>query len=316
MPDNVVTNDGIAAMRVDTSDEWIRKRTGIAERRVLLPPATNSDLGTEASQKALAAAGITAMDLDLIICATITQDRLFPNTSSMIQQKLGASRAGTTDVVAACTGFIYGLAYAWGLVSMGIMKHVLVVGSEVMSRIVNWSDRNSCILFGDAAGAAVINAGEPGQRGILDVRLCADGGYGDVLGVQAGGTTQPATHETVEAGEHCININGREGFKFAVVRFRELATEALERNHLTPDDVDLVVPHQVNARIIDAALRKLDFPDEKIFMNLEKFGNTSAASIPHALDEAQKVGRLKKGDTVLLVAFGAGLCWGSAVLEW
>lgn len=315
VPDRVVTNDELSKL-IDTSDEWIRQRTGIAERRVLELPLQNSDLGTAAAKKALAAAGIAAMDLDLIICATITQDYAFPTTACLIQQKIGAERAGAIDIVAACTGFVYGLAYAWGLVSMGVMQNVLVVGSEAMSRIVNWTDRNSCILFGDAAGAAVITAGRPGQLGIRDVRLCADGGHADVLGFKASGTAVATTHETVEAGEHFININGRDVFKFAVSRFRELAEEALVRNNLTVDDIDLVVPHQVNARIIESALKKLDLPDEKIFMNLEKYGNTSAASIPLALDEAEKAGRLKKGDTVLLVAFGAGLCWGSAVLEW
>jgi 3-oxoacyl-[acyl-carrier-protein] synthase-3 len=316
VPDRIVTNDDIAAMGVDTSDEWIRQRTGIAERRVADLPLQNSDLAAEASQKALDAAGMSAMDLDLVVCATITQDYCFPTTGCLVQKKLGAERAGAIDIVAACSGFVYGLGYAWGLVSMGVMNNVLVIGSEVMSRILNWTDRNSCILFGDAAGAAVITAGTPGQKGIRDVRLCADGGHADVLGFKASGTAVPTTHETVEAGEHFININGRDVFKFAVSRFRELAEEALERNGLTVNDVDLVVPHQVNARIIESALKKLDFPDDKIFMNLEKYGNTSAASIPLALDEAQRAGRLKKGDTVLLVAFGAGLTWGSAVLEW
>lgn len=316
VPDKIVTNDDIAAMGVDTSDEWIRKRTGIGERRVLDLPAVNSDLGAEASRKALVSAGLEPMDLDLVVCATITADHVFPTTGCMIQQKLGAQRAGAIDIVAACTGFVYGLGYAWGLVSMGIMEHVLVVGSEVMSRIVNWTDRNSCILFGDASGAAVISAGEPGQRGIRDVRLCADGGHIDVLGFKASGTTVRPTHEVLERGEHYININGREVFKFAVARFRELASEALERNQLSVDDIDLVVPHQVNARIIESALRKLDFPEDKIFMNLDKYGNTSAASVPLALDEAVQAGRLNRGDTVLVVAFGAGLTWGSAVLEW
>lgn len=316
VPDKVVTNDDIAAMGVDTSDEWIRQRTGIAERRVLDPPLQNSDLATAAAKKAIAQAGLTPMDIDLVVCATITQDYVFPTTAALVQKKLGAERAGAIDIVAACTGFVYGLAYAWGMVSTGVMQNVLVVGSEAMSRIVNWTDRNSCILFGDAAGAAVVSAGEAGQLGIRDVRLCADGGHADVLGFKASGTAVATTHETVEAGEHFININGREVFKFAVSRFRELAAEALRRNNLSVDQVDLVVPHQVNARIIESALKKLDFPDEKIFMNLEKYGNTSAASIPLALDEAEKSGRLNKGDTVLLVAFGAGLCWGSSVLEW
>jgi len=316
IPQKVVTNADIEAMGVDTSDEWIQQRTGIRERRVLEQPLTNSDLAAEAAEKALTAAGLTAMDIDLIVVATITADHVFPTTACLVQEKIGATRAGAIDIVAACTGFVYGLAYAWGLISTGVMKNVLVIGSEVMSRIVNWTDRDSCILFGDAAGAAVVTVGSDGQRGLIDARLCAEGGHGDILGIPASGTTKPATHETVDKGEHFIHINGREVFKFAVSKFRELAKEALERNNLTADDIDLVVPHQVNTRIIDSALRKLDFPDDKIFVNLEQYGNTSAASIPLALDEAVQQGRITKGDTVLLVAFGAGLCWGSAVLEW
>ena len=316
LPDKVVTNHDIAAMGVDTSDEWIVQRTGIRERRVLPMPLVNSDLGAEAARKALAAAGVAPEELDLIVVATITADHIFPTTACLVQHKIGAVNAGAVDVVAACTGFVYGLAYAWGLVGSGVMRRVLVIGSEVMSRIVDWTDRDSCILFGDGAGAAVLAPGQPGEGGIRDVRLCAEGGHADILGVPASGTTRPASLETVKNGEHYIKINGREVFKFAVQRFRELAVEALERNGLAPEDVDLVVPHQVNTRIIDAALRKLAFREDRILINLDRYGNTSAASIPLALDEAVQTGRLKRGDTVLLVAFGAGLCWGSAVIDW
>ena len=314
VPERVLTNRELERM-VETSDEWIRERTGIAERRIGAPGQASSDLALIASQRALEAAGLEAGEIDQIILATTTPDRILPSCACTLQAKLGAKRAAAYDVFAACTGFIYGMGIARGVIGTGLADNVLLVGVEMLSRIVDYGDRNTCVLFGDGAGAAVIRPCAPGD-GILSVTIHSDGVLGDLLEVPAGGSLQPASEQTVREHGHFIKMRGRELFKVAVRGMEESLRTALDDAGLTPESLDLVIPHQANQRIIDATRERLGVPAEKVILNIERYGNTSSASIPISLDEVVRAGRLKPGDNVGFVAFGGGATWGATVTRW
>jgi 3-oxoacyl-[acyl-carrier-protein] synthase-3 len=312
-PDRVVTNFDLEKT-LDTTDEWITERTGIKERRVAAPDENNSDLAFEAAKRALSVAGLQPKDLDLIIEATVTSDMLFPATASLVQDRLRAAKAGAFDLSAGCSGFMYGVAIAADMIRAGSYGNVLVIGCEVLSKIMDWEDRNTAVLFGDGAGAVVVSACE--DDAILAYQLGSQGSGADSLKMIAGGTRMRPSHETIEKKLHAITMEGREVFRFAVVRQIKASQDVLRMAGLSADDVDLFIPHQANMRIIDAAAERLGFPKEKVFVNLHKYGNTSAGSIPVAMDEAYREGRLKKGDKVLSVGFGAGLSWAAMVFEW
>ncbi|MDI3270367.1 MAG: beta-ketoacyl-ACP synthase III [Bacillota bacterium] len=316
VPEKVVTNQDLEKI-LDTSDEWIRTRTGIRERRIVEKEVASSDLAERAAREVLAKAGWDPEDLDLIVVASATPDHIFPSTAAMLQAKLGTDGSGAFDVSAACSGFVYALSTAAAQVKMGVARKALVVGAETLSKIVDWTDRSTAVLLGDGAGAVLLEPTEEGaEDGILSVYLGADGRGGDLLIQPAGGSRHPASEETVKEGLHYLKMNGREVFKFAVQIMGDAAEEALKRAGLGFDDVDLYVPHQANQRIIDASARRFGLPAEKVWVNIDRYGNTSSASIPIALAEAEGEGRLKKGDIVLLVAFGGGLTWGAAVVRW
>lgn len=314
MPDRVLTNFDLEKM-VDTSDEWIRTRTGIRERRIADENTATSDLAYEAAKKALAEAQLDPADLDLIIVATVTPDMLFPSTACLLQDRLGARKAAAFDLEAACSGFIYGLATGAQFIESGMYDNVLVIGAETLSKIVDWTDRSTCILLGDGAGAAVLQPSED-DRGLMAFHLGADGGGGDLLKMPAGGSRMPATVETVQDRLHYVKMSGREVFKFAVKVMGEAAQTVLEKCQLSFDDVDYYVPHQANYRIIEASARRFGIPMERVLVTIDRYGNTSSASIPVALDEAVSEGKIKPGDLVLLVAFGGGLTWGAAAMTW
>lgn len=314
LPDERVTNSDLMKI-VDTSEEWILSRTGIRERRKASALEAASDLGTEAAKKALEDAGITAEEIDLIIVATVTPDMFFPSTACLIQHNLGAVKAAAFDLSAACSGFLYVLSVAHQFVATGTYDTVLVVAAETLTKIVNWEDRGTCILFGDGAGAAVIRPVEEGA-GFLSFELGAEGAGADLLKLPGGGSRRPASLATIENKEHFIQMSGNEVFKFAVKIMGDSSIRALEKAGLTKEDVDFLVPHQANTRIIDAAVKRLGLSPDKVYVNLHKYGNMSSASIPVALDEAVKEGFIKKGDLVVLVGFGAGLTWGSCVIRW
>lgn len=314
LPEKVLTNKDLEKM-VNTSDEWIVSRTGIRERRITTEDQASSDLATEAGRRALESAGITADQLDLIIVATVTPDTSFPATACLVQERLKAEKAATFDLSAACAGFLYGVASAAQFIATGMYRYVLVIGVECLSKIVDWKDRNTCVLFGDGAGAAVLGPVEEGS-GFLSFELGGDGSGGDLLKQPAGGSRLPASHETVEQGLHHITMAGREVFKFAVRVMQRGAERALEKAGVAKEDIDFLVPHQANIRIIDASLERFGLSRDKTIINLDRYGNMSSASIPVALDEAVRAGRIHSGDTLVLVGFGAGLTWGSAVLKW
>jgi 3-oxoacyl-[acyl-carrier-protein] synthase-3 len=314
VPERVLTNFDLEQM-VDTNDEWIRTRTGISERRLASAEQASSDLAYEASRIALANAGITADQIDLIIVATVTPDMSFPSTACSLQEKLGARKAAAFDLSAACSGFIYGLANASNFIAMGTYKYALVVGAECLSKITDYTDRNTCILFGDGAGAVVIGQ-VPEGRGFQSFELGADGSGGQLLKLEGGGSRYPASPENLELKRSFIYMAGSEVFKFAVRIMGSAAEEALRKAGVDKKDVDLLVPHQANTRIIQAALNRLELPEEKCMINLHKYGNMSAASIPVALAEAVEENRMQEGDHVLLVGFGGGLTWGASVLVW
>ena len=313
VPSAVVTNDDLAKL-VDTTDEWITTRTGIKERRVLEEDKAASDLARLASERALENAGLEVADLDAIIVGTCTADYQFPSLACVLEAKLGAKEVFSFDVNAACSGFLNALSVADMFVRSGRIRKALVVGTDVLSRFLDWEDRSTCILFGDGAGAAVLGVSDDG-RGILSARLQTDGSYAETLYVRAGGSKRPATVETVENREHSIFMNGKEVFKVAVRSMEEISRRVLGEAELCVDDVSLVVPHQANRRIITALAARLCIPMEKVIVNLHKYGNTSAASIPVALDEVRREGRIATGDIVLLNAFGAGFAWGAAVIR-
>ena len=312
-PSRVMTNTELERM-VATSDDWIRERTGIRERHIAASGEACSDLAVQAGRRALAAAGLAASDLDLILVATCTGDYPLPATACLVQHQLGATKAAACDLSAACCGFVYALSVADAYVRTG-MRHVLVIGSEVMSAITDWSDRNTCILFGDGAGAAVVSASE-GERGILSTHLRSDGSLCELITVPAGGSRTPLSEQVVAERTHFIKMKGNETFKVAVRTLEEIARETLAANHLQVEDLDLYVPHQANMRILKAVMERLGLPLEKVMLNLEHYGNTSAASIPIALDEAVRAGRVQDGSLVMLGAFGAGLTWASALIRW
>lgn len=314
VPERVLTNADLEAM-VDTSDEWITTRTGIKERRIAPEGMATSDLAVQAAERALASAGVAAAELDLVIVATITPDMFFPATACLVAERLGARGVPAFDLSAACSGFIYGLDLASQGIKTGRYRRVLIVGAELLSRVTNFNDRSTCVLFGDGAGAAVLGPVAP-EYGLLGAHLGADGAGGDKLCIPGGGSRQRLTDEALERGDQYIHMAGNEVFKFAVRIMGEAAARVLEQAGLTPADIDLLIPHQANIRIIEAAQRRLDLPPERVFVNVEKYGNTSAASIPLALAEAVEGGRVKDGDVLVLVGFGAGLTWGAAALRW
>jgi 3-oxoacyl-[acyl-carrier-protein] synthase-3 len=299
---------------VATSDEWITERTGIRERRIVAPGEACSDLAIKAAQRALAAARVGPEDLDLILLATCTGDYPLPATACLIQHQLGAVRAAACDLSAACCGFVYALSVADAYVRTG-MRHVLVIGSEVMSAITDWTDRNTCILFGDGAGAAVVSAGDK-EHGILSTHLRSDGALWELIAVPGGGSRLPPSEKVVAERMNCIKMKGNETFKVAVRMLEEIARETLAANGLGIEDLDLYVPHQANVRILRAVAERLGLPGDKVVLNLDRYGNTSAASIPIALDEAVRQGRIRDGSLVMLGAFGAGLTWASALIRW
>jgi 3-oxoacyl-[acyl-carrier-protein] synthase-3 len=313
LPNRVVTNHELEKM-VETSDEWITVRTGIKERRVLEEGKGNADMAFRAAQRALADAQIQAGDLDAIIMGTVTPDYPFPSSACVLEDMLGARNVFSFDVGAACSGFLNALSVADCFIRTGQINNALVVGSDALTRLLNWQDRGTCILFGDGAGAVVLGASQNGS-GILSTRLRTDGSYVKMLYVPAGGSLKPATLETVHRNEHTITMNGKEVFKTAVRSMEEISRQALSDAQIRVEDVSLVIPHQANRRIIVALAERLGIPMEKVMVNVDKYGNTSAASIPVALDEAKRQGKIKTGDIVLLNAFGAGFAWGAAVVK-
>jgi len=314
VPDRVLTNRDLERI-VDTSDEWIRERTGIEERRIAAADQASSDLAVIAAHRALESAGITAEEVDQIIVATTTPDRILPSCACTVQSKLGAHKAAAYDVFAACTGFIYGLGLGRGLVATGMAKHVLVIGVETLSRITNYKDRNTCVLFGDGAGAVVLRACAPAE-GIHSIRMQSDGDLGEILEVPAGGSLTPLTAAKLDAGDQYIHMKGKELFKVAVRSMDESMRQALGDSGMAASELDLLIPHQANLRIIEAVRERLDFPSEKVVINIQRYGNTSSASIPISLDEAVRGGRVKPGDRIGFVAFGGGVTWGAAVMTW
>jgi len=299
---------------VDTSDEWIVTRTGISERRIAEPGVATSDLAIEAAHRALKNARIKPEKIDLVVVTTITPDMFFPSTACLVQNAIGAKNAGAYDLSAACSGFVYGVANMSAMISTGAIRYALVIGAETLTKITNYEDRSSCILFGDGAGAVVL--GPSDRRIVTYSRLGADGSGGDMMKLPGGGSRIPATAESVNQKLHYMLIRGREVYAFAVRKMQECIQDALDATGHTADEISLIVPHQVNLRILVAAAEKFGLPMEKVQVNIQKYGNTSAASIPIALDEAVQEGKLKKGDVVILVAFGGGLTWGSALIEW
>lgn len=314
IPDNIVTNRDLEKI-VETSDEWIVTRTGIKERRIADPDMATSDMATIAARRTIQDAGLSPEDIDLIIVATVTPDNNVPSTACIVQYNIGAINAAAFDLNAACSGFIYGLATANQFIASGMYKNILVIGAESLSRFTDWKDRNTCILFGDGAGAALVGRVEEGY-GLLSQYLGADGSGGKLLKIEAGGSRMPASLETVEKGLHYFYMDGSEVFKFAVRIMASASEEAVRLAGLTNDDIDFLVPHQANIRIIEAARKRLKLDNDKVYVNLDRFGNMSAASIPVALDEAVKLGTINKGDKVLVVGFGGGLTWASALMKW
>ncbi len=314
VPSKILTNADLEKM-VNTSDEWITTRTGIKERHIAAPDEYTSDLGAHAAQRAMAQAGVTAEQIDLIVVATITPDMPFPSTAALIQRKLGAHRAAAFDLEAACSGFIYALEVAQQFIMSRTYDTVLVVGAEKLSAIVDWQDRNTCVLFGDGAGAAILR-NRPNAHGLLTAVMGADGRKADLLFMAGGGSRCPATTESVAARMHFLRMEGKETFKNAVQAMLTAAEEALRRCEIDISRIKLIIPHQANRRIIDAVAERLGAKQEQLFINLHKYGNTSAASVAIALDEAVQSGRVQPGDLLLLIVFGAGLTWGAAVIEW
>jgi len=313
LPEKILTNADLEKM-VDTSDEWITTRTGIKQRHLVGEGQAASDLAAKASEKALCSAGLTAKDIDLIIVATVTPDTQFPSTACYVQAKIGAEKAICFDISAACAGFVYALISAQQFIKGGLCKRALVIGAEVLSSITDWTDRSTCVLFGDGAAAVVLS--EVPSGGIISSYLGSNGNMTRLLLVPAGGSRQPATRESVESHLHYIKMQGNELFKLAVNIMTRAAEQVLKQTNLTFSDVDIVIPHQANSRIIMAVAKKLGLEEDKVYLNIEKYGNMSSASTVIALCEAAKEGRIKKGDIVLLDAFGAGLVWGACLIEW
>lgn len=314
VPDTRLTNADLEKM-VDTSDDWIVQRTGIRERRIADKSLDTSRMGILAAQRALADAKTDPSEIDLVLCCTVSGDQVFPATACRIGKDLGATRAGGFDIAAACSGFVFGSQVAAGFIRSGVYKKVLVVGAEILSRIVDYTDRNTCVLFGDGAGAAVYTALDVAGRGeFLGGSIQMEGASEDVLAVPGGGSRHPASHESVDQRLHFMKMGGTKVFRFAVRVFAELVQRVVDQYGL--DDIGLIIPHQVNQRIIESAMESLGLPMDLVYSNIERFGNTSAASVPIALSEAAASGRLQKGKLVVMPAFGAGLAWGHIVLRW
>ncbi len=314
LPQKTLTNADLEKM-VDTTDEWITTRTGIRERRIANENEYLSLFAAEAGRQALSMAGLSASDLDLILVATVTPDQPIPSTACFVQAALGASRAAAFDLAAGCSGFLYALQAADALLRTGYGKKALVIGGEILSKFLDWQDRSTCVLFGDGAGAVVLSA-EEGERGLLSTAIHADGTMADFITLPGGGSRIPVSHAMIDANLHTIKMKGNETFKIAVRSLESVCREAIERAGLTPKDVRWFVPHQANTRIIDAVASRLGWPPETLYLNIDRVGNTSAASIPIALDELVRSGRVSRGDVLLFAAFGAGLTWGSALVRW
>ena len=315
VPARVFKNSDFASIGIETSDEWIRERTGISQRHIAGEGDTLTALCAEAARNAMQQAGITASELDAIILGTASPDRLLPSTAVEVQAALGASRAVAFDIDAACSGWLYGIQVAEGLIATGSYETILVIGGELLSRIVNWKDRNTCVLFGDGAGATIIRRASKG-RGVLSAYMRSDGTLADLLHRPKGGGSEPVTAKIIEDGTHLLTMAGREVFKNAVRSMADAADRALDGAKLSATDIDVMIPHQANIRIIEATAKHASIPMEKVFVNVDRFGNTSAASIPIALSEAHAQGVVKEGSTVLFVAFGAGFTWGSMVVRY
>ncbi|MBN2289314.1 MAG: ketoacyl-ACP synthase III [Candidatus Glassbacteria bacterium] len=314
VPDKVLTNQDLEKM-VETSDEWIITRTGIRERRVSAPGVASSDLGTQAAQMALDAAGISAAEVELLLVATASGDYLFPSTACVVQKNLGADQATAFDISAACSGFLYGLTVAYSLMKSGSYRNALVIGAETLTKITDYQDRSTCVIFGDGAGAMLVTLGNDNNNGIFASHLGSDGKFTTLSNLPAGGTRLPATADTVRQHRHFIKMEGNELFKVAVRSMEEAARLTLKKAGLTTADVDILIPHQANLRIINALIKRLGIPDERVYINIERYGNTSAASIPIAYHEARSKGLLSEDSVVLLVAFGGGITWAGVLLR-
>ena len=316
VPDRILTNDELS-LQVDTTDEWIRTRTGISERRIAAPDEASSDLAVKAALAAMADADVEADDIDLLLVATITPDFLLPSTACLIQHKLGLkSTTACFDLNAACSGFVYALDVASAMLSSKRYKHALIIGVEKMSSIVDWQDRNTCVLFGDAAGAAVLGLSDERHIGLIGTQLGAFGEGYELIHIPKGGSKSPLTAEALAEKDNCVHMKGKEVFKLAVRAMEDACRDILEQHHIQADQIALVIPHQANLRIIEAISHYLGLPMERFYVNVDRYGNSSAASIPLALDEARRTGRIQRGDLTLLVAFGAGLTYGSALIRW
>ncbi|MCR1898145.1 ketoacyl-ACP synthase III [Irregularibacter muris] len=314
VPEKILTNKELEQL-VDTSDEWITTRTGIRERRIAGKGEATSHLAIQAANRALESAGVSPEELDCIIVATVTPDMAFPSVACIVQEQIGARNAAAFDIEAACTGFIYGITIANQFIQNDFYSKVLVIGADTLSKITDYSDRNTCILFGDGAGAVIVEKSEE-NRGILSAKLGADGSGGKLLHQPGGGSLNPASVFTIENSMHYIKMEGNEVFKFATRKMSSSALEVIEKANLTVEDIDFIIPHQANIRIIEAASKRLNISKDKIFTNLDKYGNMSAASIPVALDEAVRNSHIKKGDNIIIVGFGGGLTWGAAAIRW
>lgn len=315
VPEQIMTNDAIAKF-VDTSDEWITKRTGIRERRIAASDQACSDLAAEAGRAALKHAGMEPGSIDLLIVATITSDMWTPSTACFVQPKLGLINATCFDISAACSGFVYALDIGRQYILSGSARRVMVIGAEKMSAVTDWTDRGTCIIFGDGAGAVILEEGQGDSRGIISTAMGSDGQLASLIRVEAGGSALPASTETVESRQHFIKMEGNQVFKLAVRGMAEISLKALETAGITPDQIKCIVPHQANMRIISAIAEKVGVPMARVVLNLDRYGNTTAASIPLALEEAVRQGRIVDGDYILFVAFGAGLTWGATVVQW
>ena len=317
LPALSLTNDELAAkMGIDTTDAWIRERTGIGARRIAAEGEATSDMAAAAAREALQLAGIAAADLDLIIIGTISPDMPFPSAAAFVQAKIGATRAACFDVSAACAGSLYALSIADQFIRTGSAKHVLVIGAELLTRIVDWQDRASCVLFGDAAGAMVLGPEKREDRGLLSTHLHTDGTQTGILCIKGGGSAKPFSQEVLDKREQFVTMQGREVYKIAVRALEQVSLEALDRNGYKPHDVTHVIAHQANLRILEAVMKRLEIPLDKCHLNIDKVGNTSSASVPLTLDQANRQGKLKDGDLILMMAIGGGMSWGSALLRW
>lgn len=314
VPEKILSNAELEKL-VETNDEWIVSRTGIRERRIAATDQSTSDMAAEAAKAALLNAGITAEDLGMIIVATVTPDMFFPSTACFVQTKIGAKNAVCFDVSAACSGFLYALEIARQFIASGTQKNVLVIGAEKLSTIVNWTDRNTCVLFGDGAGAAIVSH-RPGSRGIRHTHMGSDGGYAEILQIPGGASLHPVTSENADQKLNTIRMNGKETYKQAVTAMLDAGNRVIEACGLTTSDIACVIPHQANVRIIEAIADRMKLPMERFLINLDRFGNTSAAAVAIALDEANRTGRMNRGEHVLLVVFGGGLTWAGSLIEW